>query len=275
MKYDAEKSFGYPVLCQDRDDYLKASFQTAFSFNINDEDPSYFKFKYRFSCGVKEIINLIASGDVSYWVKMSCRATFYSKMYEVSESGEILIKGADLRDTVEFSGYVIAKKATTLSSKKINPEFGYDSFEVANGQVLALAPPITYVTEKEFWKPISSIFEYREKEELKDNEFSVDIEEEYVQIFTNASQSQKFKQFEKSENGRILLMNTVFFAAVSKMIDAINEKPEDYRQKKWARVLEAKAAAKRVNLNDHNSFVSAQRLLDRPMSKLAEAFLEK
>lgn len=275
MKYDSEKSFGYPVLCEDNDDYVKSAFQPSFSFDLDDQDPSYFKLKYRFDTKVGGILQMISSGSAAYWVKVSCRSTFYSKLYEVSESGEILIDGRALRDTVEFSGYVIAKCNALLKSSKINPEFGYDEFPVYNGQVLALARPITYVTEKEFWKPISSIFQYRQDETLKNGEFSIDIDDEYVQVFGNANQLKNFTQFAKSRNGITVLVNTVFFSALCKMIDAINSKPDDYEQKKWAKVLAAKAASKRIDLKDRRPFVVAQRLLDRPLVKLADAFLEK
>lgn len=275
MKYDPEKSFGYPVLCRDMDDYLKAAFQTSFTFDIDEDDPSKFKLKYAFACSVKEIRDLVTADEAAYWVKISCRSTFYSKLHEVPANGEIIIEGSLLRDTVDFSGYVIAKKETQLTSHKINPEFGYNSFHVSNGQVLALAPPITYVTDKEFWKPISSIFEYRQDDNLKNGEYTVDIEDNFVQIFSNSTQLQKFKQFERSTNGKIALVSTVFLSALSKMIEAITEKPEEYAEKKWARILEAKAVAKRVDLHDRRPFVAAQRLLDRPLGKLADAFLEK
>lgn len=275
MKYDPEKSFGYPVLCRDMDDYLKAAFQASFSFDLDAEDFSKFRLKYSFSCSVKEIRELISAGHAAYWVKVSCRSTFYSKLHEVPANGELLIDGALLRNTVDFSGYVIAKNEAQLTSAKINPEFGYETFAVSNGQVLALAPPTTYVTEKDFWKPISSIFEYRQDDDLKNGEFTVDIEDDFVQIFSNAAQLQKFKQFERSTNGRIALVSTVFLSALSQMIDAMIQKPDEYADKKWARILEAKAASKRIDLNDRRPFVAAQRLLDRPLAKLADAFLEK
>jgi hypothetical protein len=93
VKYDSEKSFGYPVLCEDNDDYVKSAFQTSFSFDLDDQDPSYFKLTYRFATSVKEIRELIDNSSAAYWIKVSCRSTFYSKLHEVPESGEILIDG--------------------------------------------------------------------------------------------------------------------------------------------------------------------------------------
>ena len=109
MKYDREKSFGYPVLSTGSDDYLKSDFQTEIDFNINSDNPKMFYVEYIFNCSVREIRDLVASGDAAYWLKIACRSTFYSKMYEVSPAGELVLDGHDLRDLVEFSGFIIGK----------------------------------------------------------------------------------------------------------------------------------------------------------------------
>jgi hypothetical protein len=277
MKYDVEKSFGYPVLSTHSDDYLKSDFQADIEFNINAENPKEFLVDYTFACGLKEMRELVTKGQAAYWLKVACRATFYSKMHEVKAAGVLQLDGHDLRDLVEFSGFVIAKNDGKLASERINPEFGFNSFEFSNGQVLAQAAPTVYVTDKEFWKPISSVFEYRHNDELKDGEYTIDLdnEEGFVQIFANENQCKSFKDFEKTKEGKIILLNTVFTIAVSKMVEALKEKPEDYTDKKWARILIAKAASKNINLNDPKMLVATHRLLDRPLTSLAAAILDK
>jgi hypothetical protein len=277
MKYDPEKSFGYPVLSPGSDDYLKANFQTEIDFDINKDSPRQFQVEYTFACSVKEFRELVAAGDAAYWLKVSCRSTFYSKLYEVSASGTLLIEANDLRDLIEFSGFIIAKRDSVFGCDRINPEFGYSSFSISNGQVLAQGLPRIYITEKEFWKPISSIFEYQRKDELKDGEYSIDLDAEsgFVEIFANEQQCQRFKEFEKTKDGKAVLLSTVFFVAVSKMIEALQEKPDDYAHKKWARVLEAKAASKNINLKEKRMLLAAHRVLDRPLRNLSAALLDK
>jgi hypothetical protein len=277
MKYDPEKSFGYPVLSPQSDDYIKAAFQTEIDFNLNPENPGEFIVEYIFACGVKDLRDLVASGGAAYWLKIACRATFYSRMFEVSAEGSIALDANELRDTVEISGFIIGKKECVLSSDKINPEFGYNSFTVANGQVLAQGLPRIYVTEKEVWKPISSIFEYRRDDDLKDGEYTIDLDSDsgFVEIFASESQCQRFKDFEKSKDGKTVLLNTVFFVAVAQMIDALQEKPEDYADKKWARILQAKAASKNINLNDRKKLIAAHRILERPLKTLTTTLLDK
>lgn len=277
MKYDPEKSFGYPVLSNTTDDYLKSNFQTEIDFNINEDNPKQFKIEYMFACGVKELKDLVAQGNAAYWVKVACRSTFYSKMFEVKAMGEFLLDGNDLRDTVEFSGFIIGKRDCTLASGKINPEFGYQEFQVSNGQVLALGEPRVYVTDKEFWKPISSIFEVRPKEELKDGEYTVDLDAEsgFVTIFASLKQCQILRDFERTKEGKIILLNTVYFIAVSKMIEALRERPADYSETKWARVLKAKAASKNIDINHRDELLPAHKILGHPLTALTPALLDK
>ena len=277
MKYDPDKSFGYPVLSTRSDDYIKSDFQTEIDFDINSDNVKQFHVDFMFSCSVKEIRELINNGEAAYWIKVACRSTFYSKLYEVKAAGELLLEASDFRDLVEFTGFIIGKKDTTLSSEKINPEFGYSTFPVFNGQVLAQGLPKVYIADKEFWKPISSIFEYRRKDELKDGEYTIDLNSEsgVVEIFANETQCQNFKDFEKTKEGKIILLNTVFFVAVSKMIEAYNDNEEEYVGKKWARILVAKAASKGVNLADPNLLLATHRILDRPLRSLTASLLDK
>ena len=89
MKYDPGKSFGYPVLTTQSDDYIKSDFQTEIDFDINPEDPKQFHVDFMFSCSVKEIRDLIKDDAAAYCIKISCRSTFYSTMYEVKAAGEL------------------------------------------------------------------------------------------------------------------------------------------------------------------------------------------
>ena len=277
MKYDIEKSFGYPVLSTHSDDYLKSDFQADIEFNVDPENPGLFTVDYIYACGVKEIRDLVAKGDAAYWLKVSCRSTFYSKMYEVKATGTLKLDGHDLRDLVEFSGYVIGSRDGTLTCERINLEFGSKTFEFVNGQVLAQGVPTVYITDKEFWKPISSIFEYMRNSELKDGEYTIDLDGEkgFVQVFANEAQCQVFKDFEKSKDGKAILLNTVFFVAVSKMVEALVDKPEQYADRKWARILTAKASDTNINIGDPKLLIATHRLLDRPLRALTTTLLDK
>jgi hypothetical protein len=59
------------------------------------------------------------------------------------------------------------------------------------------------------------------------------------------------------------------------MIETYSENPNDYADKKWARILVAKAASKGINLADPKFLLATHRILDRPLRSLAASLLDK
>ena len=280
MKFDPRKSFGYPVLRPDSDDYVRSAFQLDIDFNLEKNDPSKFVIGHEFHCGVRELVEFVKNQNATFWIRVSCRSTFVSTMYQVEQKGSISIDGTELRDVIEICGFVIARKKAVFNSKKINEEFGYDSFEVSQGQVMAHSYPSSYVVEKDFWKPLQSIFEYRIGEDLKEGEFFVDLDATsgIVEIIAHAELIKQLNAFEKSQEGRSLLINSVFFPTVVQMITRIQESQESNEsilEKKWAKILLAKAAAKKIDIRNQRVALVAQKLLDFPLLKLTSSHFEK
>jgi hypothetical protein len=277
MKFDPRKSFGYPVLRPDSDDYPRAGFQLQIDFNLKKDDPGKFFVEYDFQLGLRELSEFVREQNAAYWLRIACRSTFFSQMIRVDQKGRLEIDGAELRDVVEISGFVIAEKESEFRCSKINPEFGYTGFSLVKGQVMAHSHPCVYVVEKEFWKPLSSIFEYRINEELKEGEFNVNLDSEsgYVEVFTNSSLNKQFHALERLQDGRSILINSIFFPTLVLMIARIQESPDSTVDKKWARVLIAKATAKHIDLNNSKVLMTAQKLLDYPFQKLVSSYFEK
>jgi hypothetical protein len=277
MKFDPRKSFGYPVLRADSDDYIRSGFQLDIDFNLDKNDPSKFVVGFAFHCGVRELVDFVKNQNGAFWIRVSCRSTFVSSMYPVEQNGSITIEGTELRDVIEICGFVIARKQAVFESKKINEEFGYDSFEVSQGQIMAHSYPSSYVVEKDFWKPLHSIFEYRIGEDLKEGEFHVDLDATsgVVEIFGHVALIKQLNAFEKSQEGRNLLINSVFFATVVQMITRFQESPESVADKKWAKILLAKAESKNIDIKNKRVALVAQRLLDLPLLKLTSSQFEK
>jgi hypothetical protein len=277
MKFDPRKSFGYPVLRADSDDYVRSGFQLDIDFNLDKNDPSKFIVGFAFHCGVRELVDFVKNQNGAFWIRVSCRSTFVSSMYPVEQNGSITIDGTELRDVIEICGFVIARKQAVFESKKINEEFGYDSFEVSQGQIMAHSYPSSYVVEKDFWKPLHSIFEYRIGEDLKEGEFHVDLDATsgVVEIFGHVALVKQLNAFEKSQEGRNLLINSVFFATVVQMITRFQESSESVADKKWAKILLAKAESKNIDIKNKRVALVAQRLLDLPLLKLTSSQFEK
>jgi hypothetical protein len=191
---------------------------------------------------------------------------------KVDKKGSLTFDFSDFRDVIDISGFIIASESCSFKSSKINPEFGYDSFEIETGQVLAHSDSIVYSVEKDFWKPIQSIFEYQPDERLVDGEFYVDLESEsgYVNIRANANLIRKLNNLERASTGKAILINSVFFPVVVQMVIAYQQSEENVSLSRWGRILMAKAAARNLDLRNQNSFLIAQKLLNFPLQAVSE-----
>ena len=276
MKYDPNKSFGYPVLRPNSNDYINSGFQCRIEFNLDSQNTSQFIINYGFDCSIKEIVSAIESGKAAYWIKVSCRETFFNQIQEVASEGSLVVEGNLLHKTIEITGSIIAKRQFSLFSKKINSEFRYHEFTVEEGQVIAIDEPRNYVVDKECWKPLTSIFEYKPKDDLKPGEFIIDLEgiNGNVEILANKEQCLKFQSLQNVQDGKFILLNTVFFLAVLEMVKGITENSDLYEDKKWARVLRAKASSKNIEFTKGQEILQTHRLLERPFEKLVENFFK-
>ena len=282
MKYDPLKSFGYPVLrpiAHGEDpkqaDYPKCSFQASFAFRINEKDPSKFLVSYDLAgISVTGLQALIKKKKAKYIVQFQCKSTFYSATKEVEADGEFEIDGDMLRDWVELSGYVVASGKCKVTSDQINDEFGYNSFDVDDGAVLAWAPPTAYTVEKDFYRNIRSIFEYRADETLKVGQFFVDLEEDYVFIHAHPKQVKYLRNAEVTRDSRYIVLNAVFFPVVYQMAVKYADNPELANKKRWGMVFASKCAARDIKTSGDPNLV-AQSLLQLPLKGLSEKFFNE
>jgi len=280
MKYDPNKSFGYPVLrplepgqSAELADYIRASFQPSFSFRLNENEPNTFLVSYEFGLSLAPLRALIDEGVASFYLRTECRATFYSDTRKVPCEGEFTVDGDKLRDWVELYGYVIADADLTVSSDQINEEFGYNTFDAESGSVLACAPPTTYSVEKDFYRNIRSIFEYAESDEMKIGETVVELDKDYVYIYAHPKQIELLRNAEATIENRLILLNSVIFPAVIQMANKLKEDPEESLEHKWANIFTAKCAAKNIDWEGDPMLV-AQRVLERPLEPLSKSHFE-
>lgn len=279
MQFEYEKSFGYPVLTtigegqdpRDRD-YVKCDFQPGLGLRLNADDKSQFLVRYENFVSVPEIEALISQKTACYFLYVYCRSTFFSRLVEVGESGTITLEANDLRDLVALSVFVLAKKDGTLESSKINPEFGYQSFQFSAGQVLAQSAPTTYTVEKDFYRAINSIIELKAKEELKEGEWLLDTEaSDALYVLASPKMKSRIREFEATAEGKVMILNGFYSQVVTEAIRYMDEFPEDCAEKRWAHVIAAKLSSLNHSSNMRNeAHNKSQALFSNPLGKLSQ-----
>ena len=251
MNYDPHKSFGYPVLrplepnsIAEDADYIEAAFQASIGM-LFDVKKAHVLIDYKFATSLSELKSKINTGVAGYFLRVECPATYLAITEEVKEHGLLRLPGDDMRGDVMVTGFIVAKCRMKIQSDKINPEFGFKEFTVEPGFVLALAFPETYYLEKDTFRPITSIFDYREDNNLPEGRFMVDLDEDYVQIRVHPEQKKTFKvatdvNDESSLHGQAAFLSSVALTAVILMLKKLEEDDESVKEKKWAKVLMSK-----------------------------------
>ena len=279
MKYDPHKSFGYPVLrpplhlaSPESRDYLEVAFQASIDMLLSKDRLEEFEIDYQFNNSLDALKQKIKEGKASYFIRVECPATYYASTNEVSDSGSFFIQGDLLRDQVIVSSFVLAKEAADISSPKINPEFGLDTFSVIAGNVLAITPPKVYYVEKDMFRPIVSLFDFREQD-VPMGEFRVNLEEDYVKIDVNTRQKKIFQRaIDRKDHGgehaRSSFIASVAMTAVVRMVQELQTEDgkAEHANKKWAKVL----AARYPDYENSSPIEVAQKILRQPIKTLNE-----
>lgn len=281
MKFDQFKAFPYPVLRPYSDDYLDAEFQADVGYEISKaEENGQVKEKIKFSIGYQisspEILNEIAKGNATFISVISCRDTYFqSEIFSKEMRTEAEFDATDLRGEVRINPYVVVKnEITSFASPDINPEFGEGPFKFETGDVLAQDDVTIYYLDRDLFKPITSVFELVKKDEQSDGVWTIFFGDNHVQIEVSPKMKEAIDLARNKKSNKVVLINSIYFAAVMQAIQKLKESPGDYSDCKWAKVITQQAYNKGCDLEQHDAYLVAERLMQHP-AKLLENYVFK
>ena len=267
MKFDKQKAFPYPVLRPYSDDYLDVEFQSIVEFIVN-EDKVQASLSYALSS--EEIVEQIEHENALYVSIISCRDTYQRTIVKSNQSTtQVDFDINSLRGEIRVDPYVVAcKDITNFMSPDINNEFGPGPFEFTAGEVLAQDESQVFYIDKDLFKPVTSVFEMVMKENLSNGEWSIGFEQNHIQIGVSQNMKGKIDNARNSTKKKAILLNSIYFSSVMQAIQKLREAPENFEEYKWAEVFQKKAHNDGLDLNSHDAYISAQRLMKHPLSIL-------
>ena len=80
VRYDPQKSFGYPVLRDGSKDYLQGSFQPSIGLDVSKENKQNYVIDYFYHISVPELEDLIIEGSAKYVLIANCTPPFFQKV---------------------------------------------------------------------------------------------------------------------------------------------------------------------------------------------------
>lgn len=273
MRFDKYKAFPYPVLRPESDDYKDGEFQASVEFVIDNDN---IKVSIGYALSAEEITSEISKGNAEYVCMISCRDTYFQRVISTPEKKiEANFDIGAMRGEVRVNPYVVVKKAiASFVALDINPEFGPGPFQFAEGDVMAQDEAQVFYIDRDLFKPITSVFELVKKDDQSDGLWTVSFEEDHVQIEVSPKMKEAIDAARNDHKKRVVLLNSIYFAAVMQAIQKLKDSNENYDGKKWADVIRQQAHNKGINLEGHDAYYIAEQLMQQPI-KLLDAYVFK
>ena len=276
MKYLPFKSFGYPVLSphagdQHTDaDYVGHSFDPSFNSLVPPDQPNMIRIEVENYFSEPSIKLAVTSKKAMLLLHVSCRATFFSHCFPVPIEGETVeLDGNLLSGLVEYSLFIRATDDLTIKSEDINPEFGYKEFEVSPGSLIAQSATWRFSVHKEFYRNPRSIITINVNEELKDGEFTVSLDNPYIEVSTSAKLNKRLNGMMASDSSKSYAINALYVPVVTYALSVLEQR-EELLENKWAQVLTSQLAAiKKDHVVREERHNEAQALFRFPLSLIS------
>lgn len=274
MKFDAQKSFGYPVLRAHSDDYLKGAFQPAIRLHPVGPEDDVAKIECRFAVGIKELLDLIEKKQASFVLILDCRETFHRQCFKSYEKDVFFECDPNLlRGTLHIEAYIIAEKQITdFQCGLIHPDFGPGPHSFDAGSVLAQKAPEEYFALPDKIRSLQNLIILSEDQSLVEGEWYFDINTERPVIYATTDQCKIFKT--SGSVAKNIMVNNMLVPIVAKMIEELNGEDEsivaELERYPWAQIIKDNLRAQKLSLNSKNgdAFRLAQFFLGIPQRKL-------
>ncbi len=216
------------------------------------------------------ILDEIEKNNAEFVCIVSCRATYFRYVLSSKASkAEIQFDIGELRGEVKVDPYVVVKRQiNNFVSTDINSEFGEGPFKYEVNKILAQDESQVVYIERDFLKPVSSVFELVMKESLSGGEWTIDYEQDHIQLGVSGKMKEVIDNARNSKENKAILLNSIYFAAVMQSIQMLKDPSSDFSDYKWAQVIERQAHNKNIDIDNHDAYILAERLMDYPLSLL-------
>lgn len=253
MDYVQNKSYGYPVqrpaksaFEKENSDYVNTRFSVDISQMGDPSNGSNLIIEVEvFSLDIA-IKNALGKGQAELSLVTSCRETYFTSCHPINHNeaksfiapSEIIINTDNLYGRVVCRTFVVAKKRFKLKSEYINPEFGYDEFEVEPGMLLAESEPVICFVQREPQGNPASIIKLKEVKTLKNAEYDISLDDNYIEVNVSPELNKGLTPLKNHDDGRTLAINILYVPVITYALTKLAENPTDYSDYKWAQVLE-------------------------------------
>lgn len=276
-----KRLYTYPVLSEERDDYIASIFDAEVRYKMNGVNNLLFDFDIEMDNN--ELRNLILAGDAEYVIHIECTNTsFRTTIHGIAESFSKEIPVGRINGRLEIIVLIVAKKeiANFVNSDWIEDYQGL-SFELAKGSILAYKniPAIDIVKNYEELNNASSIFKVYKRLTNEPKPMEVDLSTAQIGIGLGLQEYEIYSRFCDKEEFQPILNSMMVFPALVYVFEELKQDNgiDSYAGRNWYISL-SKAYEKRgIDLEDEllNSDKTSVQLAQEAMELPLNAALRK
>lgn len=275
-----KRLYTYPVLSEERDDYVDSIFDAEVQYKMNGVNNLQFDFDIEMDN--KELQSMILAADAEYVIHIECANTsFRTAIHDISNHVSKEIPVGRINGRIEIIVLIVTKKDVSYFVNSNWDDYRGLSFELSKGSILAYKniPTIDIVKNYEEFNSASSIFKVYKRLTSDPKPMEVDLSTAQIGIGVGLQEYEIYSRFCDKEEFQPILNSMMIFPALVYVFEELKQENgiDNYSGRNWYISL-SKAYEKRgVDLEDEllNSDKTSVQLAQEAMELPLNAALKK
>lgn len=231
-----------------------------------------------------KLLQLIAEGKAEYMFDVNCPASLYRRCINSKHNEvDIVFPFKRVSGVAKIRPYVIAKTAFTYQNPAFHPDYGNESFEIEEGDVLAIFNVVTYDFEINYnqLKAFSSIMFIRKADDENEKDIRYLMDEPKIVIILPVDKFAKYQQFKADPQYTNAVHASLAQNALLAVLMQTNWDDEDAQEPLWKRTIRYRVTHEEELIpyndltNQENLVIIAQKLLGDPIQRMFEDFAKE
>lgn len=279
-----KRLYTYPVLSEERDDYVDSIFDAEVQYKMNGVNNLQFDFDIEMDN--KDLQRMILAGDAEYVIHIECANTsFRTAIHDISNHVSKEIPIGRINGRIEIIVLIATKKDVShFVNSKWDDDYQGLSFELSKGSILAYKniPVIDIVKNYEEFNSASSIFKVYKRLTSEPKPMEIDLSTAQIGIGVGLQEYEIYSRFCDKEELQPILNSMMIFPALVYVFEELKQENgiDNYSGRNWYVSL-SKAYEKRgIDLadellnSDKTSVQLAQEAMELPLNAALRKFAD-
>lgn len=281
-----KRLYTYPVLSEERDDYIDSIFDAEVQYRMNGINNILFDFDIKMDN--EELKSMMLAGEIEYVIHIECvNTSFRTTIHSIANNINKEIPIGRINGRVEIVILIVTKKdIDNFVNSKWEDDYKDLVFELAKGSIIAYKnmPSIDVIKNFEEFGNASSIFKIYKRLTNEPKPMEVDLYTQQIGLGLGEQEYEIYSRFCNKDEFQPILNSMLVFPALVYVFEELKQENgvENYSNMNWYISL-SKAYEKRgVNLvdeliySDKTSIQLAQEAMELPLNiafeKLTDLF---